>query len=48
MGSGGGVLAVSACMSGSGDMLEMSVVRGISGVCDMCMFGSGRCGWRGG
>ena len=45
-GSGGGVVAVSACMSGKhgsgvlsskGDMLEMSVVRGIGGVCDMCM-----------
>ena len=37
---------MSACMSGTrgsgvlssiGDVLEMSVVRGISGVCDMCM-----------
>ena len=37
---------VSACMSGTrgsgvmsntGDMLEMSVVRGVGGVCDMCM-----------
>ena len=48
---------VSACMSGtrgSGvlsstcDVLQMSVVRGVGGVCDMCVFGSGRCGWRGG
>ena len=37
------MVAVSACMSGSGvlsstgDMFEMSVVRGIGGVCDMCM-----------
>ena len=44
--SGGGVVAVSACMSGTcgsgvlsstGDVLEMSVVRGVGGVCDMCM-----------
>ena len=44
---------MSACMSGTrgsgvlsstGDVL----VRGVGGVCDMCMcFGSGRCGWRG-
>ena len=40
------MVAVSACMSdtrGSGvlsstcDVLEMSVVRGVGGVCDMCM-----------
>ena len=46
VGSGGGVVAVSACMSGTrgsgvlsstGDVLEMSVVRGVGGVCDMCM-----------
>ena len=46
MGSGGGVVAVSACMSvtrgsgglsSTGDVLEMSVVRGVGGVCDMCM-----------
>ena len=46
MGSGGGVVAVSACMSGTcgsgvlsstGDVLEMSVVRGVGRVCDMCM-----------
>ena len=46
VGSGGGVLAVSACMSGTrgsgvlsstGDELEMSVVRGVGGVFDMCM-----------
>ena len=37
---------MSACMSGTrgsgvlfstGDVLEMSVVRGVGGVCDMCM-----------
>ena len=52
MGSWEGVVAESACMSGTrgsgvlsstGDVLEMSVVRGVGGVCD-----SGRCGWRGG
>ena len=58
VGSGGGVVAVKACMSdtrGSGvlsstcDVLEMSVVRGIDGVCEMCMcLARGRCGWRGG
>ena len=46
VGSGGGVVVVSACMSGTrgsgvmsntGDVLEMSVVRGVGGVCDMCM-----------
>ena len=43
MGSGGGLLAVSAYMGGSGvlasasDVLEMSVMRGLGGVCDMCM-----------
>ena len=46
MGSGGGVVAVSACMGGTlgsgvlsstGNVLEMSVVRGVCGVCDMCM-----------
>ena len=42
MGSGEGVVAVSAYM-GSGvlssayDVLGMSVVRGVGGVCDMCM-----------
>ena len=50
----GGVVAVSACMSGgcgsgvlssTGDVLEMSVVRGVGGVCDMLV---GRCGWKGG
>ena len=44
--SGGGVVAVSAYMGGTrgsgvlasaGDVLEMSVVRGVGGVCDMCM-----------
>ena len=46
VGSGAGVVAVSAYMGGtrsSGvfsnacDVLEMSVVRGVCGVCDMCM-----------
>ena len=46
VGSGGGVVAVSAYIGGtrgSGvlssacDVLEMSVVRGVGGVCDMCM-----------
>ena len=46
MGSGGGVVAVSACMCGTcgsgvlsstGYVLEMSVVRGVGGVCDMYM-----------
>ena len=46
VGSGGGVVAVITCMCGtrgSGvlsrtcDVLEMSVVRGVGGVCDMCM-----------
>ena len=41
------MVAVMACMSGTrgsggfpstGDMLEMSVVRGVGGVCDMCMY----------
>ena len=44
--SGGGVVAVSTYMGGTrgsgvfasaGDMLEMSMVRGVGGVCDMCM-----------
>ena len=46
VGYGGGVVVVSACMCGArgsgvlssiGDVLEMSVVRGVGGVCDMCM-----------
>ena len=44
VGSGGGVVAVNAYMGVtrgssvlSSDMLEMSVVRGVGGVCDMCM-----------
>ena len=46
MGSGGGVVVVSECMGGTrgsgllcstGDVLEMSVVRGVGGLCDMCM-----------
>ena len=54
----GGVVAVSACMCGTrglgvlpstGDVLEMSVVRGVGGVCDMCMcLAREGCGWRGG
>ena len=53
-GSEGGVVAVSAYMGGTrgsgvlssaGDVLEMSVVRGVGGVCDMCMclVRGGRC-----
>ena len=52
--SGGGLVAVSAYMGGTrgsgvlasaGDMLEMSVVRGVGGVCDMgmCLARGGRC-----
>ena len=46
VGSGGGVVALSAYMGGTcgsgglssaGHVLEMSVVRGVGGVCDMCM-----------
>ena len=46
MGSGRGVVVVSAYMGGTrgsgvlssvGDVIEMSVVRGVGGVCDMCM-----------
>ena len=46
MGSGEGVVTVSVCMSDTrgsvvlssiGDVLEMSVVRGVGGVCDICM-----------
>ena len=46
VGSGGGVVVVSAYMGGTrgsgvlsiaGDVLEMIVVRGVGGVCDMCM-----------
>ena len=48
VGSGGGVVLVSAYMvgtRGSGDVLEMSVVRGVCGVCDMCLcFGCGGMG----
>ena len=41
------MVTVSACMSGTrglgvlsstGDVLEMSVVRGVGRVCDMCMY----------
>ena len=46
VGSWGGVVAVgeymggthgSGVLSSARDVLEMSVVRGVSGVCDMCM-----------
>ena len=46
VGSGGGEVAVSACMCGTrgsdvlsstGDVLEMSVVIDVGGMCDMCM-----------
>ena len=58
------MVVVSACMSGTrgsgvlsstGDVLVMSVVTGVGGVCDMCMClargavgGEGVSGWRGG
>ena len=53
VGSGGGVVAVSAYMGGTwgsgvlssiGDVLEMSMVRGVDVVCDMCMR-LARAGW---
>ena len=34
----------SGVLSSTGDVL----VRGVGGVCDMCVFDSGQCGWRGG
>ena len=34
----------SGVLSSVGDVLEMSVVRGVGGVCDMCMC-LARCGW---
>ena len=42
VGSGGGVVAVSGTrgsgvLSSTGDVLEISVLRGVGGVCDMCM-----------
>ena len=40
----------SGIVSTATDILWMSVVRGmreIGGVCEMCMFSSGRRGWRG-
>ena len=46
VGSGGGMVVVctymggtrgSGVLSSAGDVLEMSVVRGVGGVCDMCM-----------
>ena len=53
VGFGGGVVAVSAyigvtrgsgVLSSAGDVLEMSVVRGVDGVCDMCLARGGvRC-----
>ena len=44
---------MSACMSGTRGSGVLSstgdvFVRGVGGVCDMCVFGSGRCGWIGG
>ena len=44
VGSGGGVGACmcgtrgSGVLSSTGDVLEMSVVRGVGGLCDMCMW----------
>ena len=36
----------SGVLSSAGDVLEMSVVRGIGGVCDMCMcLAWGGVGW---
>ena len=53
VGYGGDVVAVSVYMGGTrgsgvlasaGDVLEMSVVRGVGEVCDMCMcLGRGEC-----
>ena len=37
----------SAVLSSAGDVLEMSVVRGVGGVCDMCMTRDGVGGVRG-
>ena len=55
VGSGVGVVAVSVYMGGSGvwssagDVIEMSVVRGVGGVCGMCMcLARGRVGGVGG
>ena len=55
VGSGRGVAAVSVYICGSGflssagDVLEMSVVRGVCGVCDMCKcLAQGRVGGVGG
>ena len=50
------MVAVSVCgtrgsgvLSSTGDLLEMSVVRGVGGVCDMCMcFARGGVGAEGG
>ena len=53
VGSRGGVVAASAyigstpgsgILASAGDVLEMSVVRGVGGVCDMCMCLAGRGG----
>ena len=33
----GGTRGGSGVLSSAGDVLEMSVVRGVGGVCDMCM-----------
>ena len=38
----------SGVLPSTGDVLEMSVVRDVGGVCDMCMCLARGCGWRGG
>ena len=35
-------------LSSTSDVIEMSVVRDVAGVCDMYVSGLERCGWRGG
>ena len=35
-------------VSSAADVLWMSVLRGMRGVGEVYVFGSGRCGWRGG
>ena len=40
---GCGECVVHVVQSSTGDVF----VRGVGGVCDMCVFGSGRCGWSG-
>ena len=44
------VHVVQVLLSSAAVVREMSMVRGmrgVGGVCEMCIFGSGRCGWRG-